>query len=738
MSRRSAQRKRREQKVNPIYQGMTVIDGMSQPRSMPRNYKSYAREGYGGNDTLYKVVNYAIINGAAIPPVLYTDKSQVGKPDGKRIENHPLLDKLAQPNPEQSGTFFRKSIIGYFLIAGNAFIYANRAAKNGPPDELWTLPPDRVKPIPDQTRGIVGYQYEDWPAEKNPIPSNLISHIRTWNPEDPFFGMSPVQVAAIMIDQQTDARKWNLSLFQNFLKPPGAWTTTALLSPNERSKLEARINEKMAGFRNAGKVPVLDGALKFEPSAVNPSEMDWKESMKFNAGSIANVYNMPPQLIGDTSSTTYDNYEQAEVVSYTEFIFPTLDDVYDNWRGWLVPMYSDLANSGAYLYYDKESVEVVQKVIQARKDAQADRANKMWMSGLGTLNECREKCGLEPIGPDGDLFRFGAILVRKSSIGEYADQSLTTPAAPPSPMPEPITQPSPTQPPEPENPDAPKPDEQQKNIVSRSTKALDLKTAEEKAAYAQSVEATRQKYEKQYEKEIASYFENERNHVVLAIQSGAVGAAAGRAEGAVNDQSSKLQKILLSLYEDVAIDVGGQVTSSLSGKKAMDFTGLFGVGNAKLIINMISSKVQQIISTTISKLKSIFSDSADATKDIDSLYNDQFIPNRSGTIAEDIAVGASNWATVEVAKQSDKNLLQTWLSQHDDKVRPAHADADGQSVPVGKNFVVGGEELAYPGDPAGSPENTIGCRCFVVLNTAQDEKYMRRENYRKFMNEVLA
>lgn len=434
---------RRQQKANPMYQGMTVIDGMTQPRSMPRNYKSYAREGYGGNDTLFKVVNYAITNGAAIPPVLYTDDTKT-----ERIDKHPLLEKLKRPNPEMTGVFFRKAVIGYFLISGNSFLYMNRLAKSGPADELWVLPPDRVRPIPDQARGIMGYEYEDWPREKNPIPPQLIGHLRSWNPEDPFFGMSPVQVAAIMIDQQTDARKWNLSLFQNFLKPPGAWTTTALLSPNERSKLEARINEKMAGYRNAGKVPVLDGALKFEPSAVNPSEMDWIESMKFNSGSIANVYNMPPQLIGDTSSTTYDNFEQAEVVSYTEFIFPVLDDFYGLLNMWQVPLYPDLCdgrgNPVAYLYYDKESVEVIQKVLQAQKNAQAQRGGTGFMQGTMMLDEARELQGLPPLPSGaGQVFRLGAVLVPAEKLMDYAKQSLAEPAAPPFPQPEPLNQPLP-------------------------------------------------------------------------------------------------------------------------------------------------------------------------------------------------------------------------------------------------------------------------------------------------------
>lgn len=760
MSRRS-HRKRyapREQKVNPQFYGMTVIDGMSQPRSMDRNVKTYLREGYL-NDTLYKCVNYAQINGAAIPPILYTNKSEVGKSDGKRIDKHPLLDKLERPNPEWTGVFLRKSIIGHYLLAGNSFQYINRVAKSGPPDEIWTLPPDKVEPIPEQAKGIIGYNYTDWPSEKNPIRPDLIGHLRAWNPENPFFGMSPVQVAAIIIDQQTDARKWNLSLLQNFGKLPGAWVTDALLSPNDRSKLEARVNEKFAGFRNAGKMPVLDGALKWQPSAVNPSELDWIESLKFNGGSIANIYNMPPQLIGDTSSTTYDNMEQAELISYTEFIFPTLDDLYALWNIWLVPMYPDLANSGAYLYYDKESIEVVQKVLQARLDAQADRAIKMWAGGLGTMNEMREKCGLPSLGPDGDLFRFGAVLVQKSALAEYAEQSLTKPAAPPVPAAEPI-QADPAQPPtnvaQNEKPpvieDGKQPPPPKRHLTGYATKALDLTTAEEKAAYAQSMESTRKRWEAHYQKELASYFETEHKAVMQAINSSnASGAAAGRAEGAINDQSSKLKKTLLSLYEDVCTDVGKKIAASLSDKKA-NATGLqFSESQIKYLLQLAGTKVQQIDATTLEQLRTelaigvdLHEDISQLAKRIDTLYLDQIIPNRSATIAQTETHSAGSYAAIEAAKQSGMALNKVWMTTSA-KPRPTHAAADGQEVGMDEPFIVGGVEMQQPGDPNGPAEEVINCYCVPyftrvqVQDTTEDEKSTRRDEYRRFtrMSEVL-
>lgn len=55
-----------------------------------------------------------------------------------------------------------------------------------------------------------------------------------------------------------------------------------------------------------------------------------------------------------------------------------------------------------------------------------------------------------------------------------------------------------------------------------------------------------------------------------------------------------------------------------------------------------------------------------------------------------------------------------WLATQDDRVRDGHSDADGQVVAISEYFLVGGERLFYPGDPAGSPENILNCRCTII------------------------
>lgn len=59
-------------------------------------------------------------------------------------------------------------------------------------------------------------------------------------------------------------------------------------------------------------------------------------------------------------------------------------------------------------------------------------------------------------------------------------------------------------------------------------------------------------------------------------------------------------------------------------------------------------------------------------------------------------------------------VRKVWISAADERVRPDHVAANGQTVGYDEPFIVGGEQLWYPGDREnGSPGNTIQCRCVV-------------------------
>lgn len=89
---------------------------------------------------------------------------------------------------------------------------------------------------------------------------------------------------------------------------------------------------------------------------------------------------------------------------------------------------------------------------------------------------------------------------------------------------------------------------------------------------------------------------------------------------------------------------------------------------------------------------------------------------QAATVARTEVHGASGYAAMRSAEVVGDNTLleQEWLTTRDGREREAHSEADGQRVPLGGQFYVGGEHLSFPGDPSGSAENVINCRCVAA------------------------
>lgn len=93
--------------------------------------------------------------------------------------------------------------------------------------------------------------------------------------------------------------------------------------------------------------------------------------------------------------------------------------------------------------------------------------------------------------------------------------------------------------------------------------------------------------------------------------------------------------------------------------------------------------------------------------------------NRATVVARTETMGALNagrtGAFAAVAEETGDEFEQVWLATIDRRTRSTHKTADGQRVPVGQPFMVGGASLRYPGDPLGPAKEIIQCRCSSLL-----------------------
>lgn len=89
---------------------------------------------------------------------------------------------------------------------------------------------------------------------------------------------------------------------------------------------------------------------------------------------------------------------------------------------------------------------------------------------------------------------------------------------------------------------------------------------------------------------------------------------------------------------------------------------------------------------------------------------------------------ATMWAGRAALNDPDVDGVYTeWVTMDDDRVRETHREADGQTVPIGEPFDIGGYPMLFPGDSQHAPlDEVMNCRCVLRLLTEEMMETMSR------------
>jgi len=146
--------------------------------------------------------------------------------------------------------------------------------------------------------------------------------------------------------------------------------------------------------------------------------------------------------------------------------------------------------------------------------------------------------------------------------------------------------------------------------------------------------------------------------------------------------------------------------------------------NAPKVLNWIGEKIrmssEEINNTTREKIRNAIQEALnngetynEMAKRIQNVF-DEAKTTRAMTIARTEVTAINNFSMLEAVQQQDLNLYKKWLPALDEKTREWHAEMINHgSIPLEDDFIVGGEAMSFPGDPRGSAENVINCRCVL-------------------------
>ena len=366
------------------------------------SYEDLARDGYIENPIVYKCVN-EISNGVAAVPFKLMRGDQP-------IDDHPLLDLLQRPNPTHSGSEYFQKVVSYLLLSGNTY-QLRVGSDSQPPNELFTLRPDRIRIKTDKHRFMpIAYEYCIDGQVKAVYPIDQITgqsevkQTKLFNPVDDYMGQSPIMPSASDIDQHNLSAKHNTHLLVNGARPSGAVVykprdevgSMTMLTDSQREQLRNDLQQRFTGTNGAGKTMILEGDFDYKEMGLSPKDMDFATMRNMSAQDIALVFGVPAQLIGIGNSQTYNNMAEARLALYEETIIPLLRHLESDLNEWLVPLYGD----DLTLTYDIDGIPAITE----RRRMVTDNILRAVNEGVLTRNEARERLGLEPISGGDEVY----------------------------------------------------------------------------------------------------------------------------------------------------------------------------------------------------------------------------------------------------------------------------------------------------------------------------------------------
>ncbi len=289
---------------------------------MPRDTKAFAKEGYASNVIVFRCVDVIAKSMASIPLVV-KQGDEIAGPD------HPLVKLLARPNPRTTKSRMVHQLVAFRLITGNSYLEKLKPNESSPPKELWVWPSYDLRPIIDDLGGIlpIGYGFEDGKTkfgwEVDPITGrSCILHWMTFNPLNPWFGMSPIESMARSVDQRNSADEWNQALLQNQCEPSGVMTSEQTFNDAQIKQLRDQLEERYMGPRNAKRPMILGGGAQWTQVALSPKDMDWLEGKNVASRDIAGAFGVPTQVIPIAGDQTFANFEQARLALWEDTVIP--------------------------------------------------------------------------------------------------------------------------------------------------------------------------------------------------------------------------------------------------------------------------------------------------------------------------------------------------------------------------------------------------------------------------------
>ncbi len=623
---------------------------------------------------------------SGLQPKLY---KQTGRRDEwPEVDNHPLLDLLANPNPIMSrGKFARVMQLQLDLTGMQlAQVYFNRL---GRPQFLWPISPHllrEIKTTGDITKPIEAFIFDDGKGGKITLERDEVWYNHYPHPMTPIYGASPIQQQAFAYDVDLALRTYNRNFLQNGAKFDFALTTDQHMSEADARRVQGQFIHAHGGPDKAGTPPVLFGGLNLKQMSASAKDAEFAWLAGWSQDMILAAYEVPAGKLGLVEDVNRANMTELDTTYHRECIGPRVG-YWNDGLTWLAAKF----DPSLWCELDHE----VPKDREFEHKRQMERLDR----GAALVNEVRDEDGLDPV-PGGDIPRAQANMMPLSVAPPAGDQG------------------------------------GQQQLDAAAPVAKDAQAEAEFRQFAQAIEA----WVLQMKPRLAGVFARQEAVVLARLKDAwpkVLGRFAGWSAAKVKQAIAKAGLVELELIfadwsvwsDELRQKAWEQVMPGVlaeGGAEALAAMGLtmeFNLADPAVVnwLAKSAATAARVNDFTREAIRRNLSQAAEAGETLEQASErmravfDWCQDARAETIARTEIANSRRFGAHEALVQSGAPFLKEWAAEpgaRDSHAAAARTYGAGKGIGLHELFSVGGCACQAPG-LSGCPGEDINCRCYV-------------------------
>lgn len=294
---------------------------------------SHQRPEFSRNVIVHRCVSLIAKSIASIPLLVYDND--------KETSTHDLSKMLNAPNGRMNYQTFMSTMTHHFLLWGNAYIYTYLSKSDR---KLVLLDPNHIEPVFNDQGYPIHYLFgqhdhrTQYACDLKKDQESVL-HLKTFNPDHPWIGLSPLSSCQLAVDQHNAIGAHNVALLKNGGRPSGALIVNDNLNAVDRHQLRQDIEQLYSSPDNAGRILLLEGQFQWQELGLSPKNMDFLAGKRMALQEIATAFGISPILVGDCESACLNNYKEARLQFWEDTVIPLMHLFVGHFNFWFQKIY---------------------------------------------------------------------------------------------------------------------------------------------------------------------------------------------------------------------------------------------------------------------------------------------------------------------------------------------------------------------------------------------------------------